>query len=269
MKVLYALFRGTCVLLLLTSALYGQGVGTSGDITGAVIDPSGAIVVKASVVALDTAKGFQRTAATDVSGHYRFSGLPPATYTVTVEGQGFAPEARSVTVALGETVNADFHLKLQGVTSQVEVTAIIADTTPLVDVERASQANTLDQQYINDLPIDRRDYLTFTLLMPGVSQSLNIADNRDLRLGRGQRRFREYRDQVRHQQVPWDGLQLFPQRHFGCTRSLCPDPGTDSRPAVFAHGPRPAGEEFTEPPAIWRSHRLSFEKGQDLHVHGV
>src|SRR6266567_2190172 len=61
MKVLYALFRGTCVLLLLTSALYGQGVGTSGDITGAVIDPSGAIVVKASVVALDTAKGFQRT----------------------------------------------------------------------------------------------------------------------------------------------------------------------------------------------------------------
>ncbi len=181
MKALFTLFRGTCVLLLLTSALYGQGVGTSGDITGTVVDPSGAVVVKASVVALDPAKGLKHTAITDQSGHYRFTGLPPAIYTVTAEGQGFAPEARTVTVALGETINADYHLKPQGVNSQVQVTVEMTDTAPVVDVERASQANTLDQQYINDLPIDRRDYLTFTLLMPGVSQSLNIADNRDLR----------------------------------------------------------------------------------------
>src|SRR5258708_16437891 len=77
---------------------------------------------------------------------------------------------------------ADFHLKLSGVSKQGEVTAEAVDAAPVVDVERASQANTLNQQYVNSLPIDRRDYLTFTLLMPGVSQSLNIADNRDLRV---------------------------------------------------------------------------------------
>jgi hypothetical protein len=168
--------------LLLASVLYGQGVGTSGDISGTVVDPSGAAVTKVSVVAIDTAKGFQRTAITDESGHYRFSGMPPAVYSVTAEGQGFARETRTVTVALGETMVTDFHLKLSGLTNQVEVTAEEIETGPVVDVVRASQANTLNQQYINNLPIDRRDYLTFTLLLPGVSQSLNIADNRDLRV---------------------------------------------------------------------------------------
>src|SRR5258707_1135882 len=180
MRVLRILTGTLC--LLLASVLYGQGVGTSGDITGAVVDPSGAAVVKASVVAVDTAKGFQRSATTDESGHYRFSGMPPAVYAVTAEGQGFARETRTVTVALGETMITDFHLKLSGLSNQVEVTAEAVEAGPVVDVERASQANTLDQQYINNLPIDRRDYLTFTLLLPGVSQSLNIADNRDLRV---------------------------------------------------------------------------------------
>jgi len=166
---------------LLTGVVYGQGVGTSGEIKGTVVDPSNAVVVKATVTAADIAKGIQHSTATDDSGHYQFSGLPPAAYTITVEGQGFAPDARSLTVSLGETITQDFHLKPAGVTDQVQVTVEMTGTGSVVDVERASQANTLDQQYINDLPIDRRDYLTFTLLMPGVSQSLNIADNRDLR----------------------------------------------------------------------------------------
>src|SRR5258706_15525880 len=90
MRVLRVLTGGLC--LLLASVFYGQGVGTSGDITGTVVDPSGAAVVKASVIAVDTAKGFQRSAITDESGHYRFSGMPPAVYAVTAEGQGFGRE---------------------------------------------------------------------------------------------------------------------------------------------------------------------------------
>src|SRR5258708_22535005 len=182
MKGLCLLLKGSCVLLLLTSLFYGQGVGTSGDITGTTVDSGGAVVVNASVIGLDTTKGFQRSAVTDGNGHDESRGLRQKIYKVTAEGKGFATEARTVTVALGETVAADFHLKPAGVSSQVQVTVEVADTAPVVDVERASQANTLDQQYINNLPIDRRDYLTFTLLMPGVSQSLNIADNRDLRV---------------------------------------------------------------------------------------
>src|SRR5579864_3582825 len=176
MKVLRLFFGVWCVLLL-AAALYGQGVGTSGEIKGTVVDPTGAVVAKASVTAVETAKGFQRNSVTDDNGHYRLNGLPPATYTVTVKVSGFAPAAQVLTVVLGETINADFHLDLSN-----EVVVLQSERGSIVDVERGSQANTLDQQYINGLPIDRRDYLSFTLLMPGVSQSTNIADNLDLRV---------------------------------------------------------------------------------------
>jgi hypothetical protein len=61
---------------------------------------------------------------------------------------------------------------------QVEVTG----EPPVVETERGSQANNISQRYITDLPIDRRDYLTFTLLTPGVSNSNTIADNADFRV---------------------------------------------------------------------------------------
>jgi hypothetical protein len=72
----------------------------------------------------------------------------------------------------------DFHLALATSKAVVEVSA----TPPIVEVQRGSQADTVVQRYIEDLPIDRRDYLTFSLLMPGVSNSTIIADNADFRV---------------------------------------------------------------------------------------
>lgn len=165
--------------LLLASLAFGQGVGTSGDIVGQVVDPSGAVVANATVTAVETTKGIQRSTSTDEDGHYRFNGLSPAVYDLTAQGNGLASAVRNVTVTLGETATVDFRMGVQAVSSQVEVTA--QAEPPVVDVERGAQASTLDQQYINELPIDRRDYLTFSMLMPGVSASLVIADDRDLR----------------------------------------------------------------------------------------
>jgi hypothetical protein len=167
-------------LLMATSLAFAQGTGTSGAISGTVVDASGAVLANASVVATNDSKGIQYHAETDGGGHYRFSGLPPAIYTVSAKSQGFVAEMRKgIIVILGETAAVDFRLRVSAVTDQVEVAA--NSRTPVVDVERASQASTLDQQYINGLPIDRRDYLSFALLMPGVTQTLTIADDRDMR----------------------------------------------------------------------------------------
>src|SRR5258708_38277296 len=56
------------------------------------------------------------------------------------------------------------------------------DQPPRVETERGSQADSIDHQYINELPISRRDYLTFTLLLPGVSDSTRLADDQDFRV---------------------------------------------------------------------------------------
>lgn len=171
------------LLIAISSALgaaksEAQGVGTSADLAGTVVDPTGSGVPNAKVTALDEAKGTQRTALSDEQGSYRISGLAPSTYKVTVERSGFQTEVvKEVILNIGQTVVLDFHLKLAGATATVEVSS----AAPVVETERGSQANTLTQDYIMDLPIDRRDYLTFTLLAPGVSNSNTIADNADFR----------------------------------------------------------------------------------------
>ena len=175
---LTGLFVFVLGLLAVGPVASAQGVGASADVTGTVTDPSGADVPNAKVTVIDTTKGTQRSAVTDEHGFYRLAGLAPAIYKLSAEHAGFQTEVvPSLTLTVGQTIVFDFHLKLAGLSGQVEVTSEL----PVVETERGSQANTLVEQYIADLPISRRDYLTFTLLVPGVSNSSTLADNADFR----------------------------------------------------------------------------------------
>jgi hypothetical protein len=165
--------------LLLTGMVYAQGVGASGDIRGTVTDPSGAVVTNATVTATDVAKGIKHTVATDNNGQYRLTGLQPAAYSVSVSKSGFQTElAKNVVVNVGQTSTVDFPMKVSQVSEQVEVTA----EAPVVETERGAQANVVTEQAIRDLPINRRDYLTFTLLAPAVSDSTRLSSDQDYRV---------------------------------------------------------------------------------------
>jgi hypothetical protein len=164
--------------LFLSPVALAQGVGASGQIKGTVFDPSGGVIADATVEALDTAKGTRYTALSDATGQFQFLSLPPATYELTSRHEGFQAQVqKGVLLEVGGTTVVDFHLALAGTSVQVEVF-----TQPLpVETTRGSQADTLSQNYVEDLPINRRDYLTFTLLLPGVSNSSTLASNADYR----------------------------------------------------------------------------------------
>jgi hypothetical protein len=167
-----------CVMLA-TAVAHGQGVGSSGDIRGTVTDPAGRVIPKATIVAEDTEKGIRRTSVTDDNGQYEFAGLLPGTYRVFAKVSGFQTQIlKDVSVSVGQTLLLDIGMKISTGTEVVEVT-----TEPLVvEPERSHQADTVTEQYIADLPVDRRDYLTFTLLMPGVSDSTRLASNQEFRV---------------------------------------------------------------------------------------
>jgi hypothetical protein len=170
--------RGLC-LLLLASAAYAQGVGSSGNIQGTVTDASGAVLPAVTITITDPQTGMQRSVSSDASGRFQTTALPPATYDVSAQHAGFGTEIRKgVVVGVGQTVISDFKMNVSQVAVQVEVN----DQPPVVETERSSQANSVPERYIMELPIDRRDYLTFTLLTPGVSNSNTIADNADFRV---------------------------------------------------------------------------------------
>jgi hypothetical protein len=176
---LFNLLKIALACLLMGGLAHAQGVGASGDITGTVTDPSSAVIANATVTVTDIEKGTKRTIATDSTGEYRALSLLPSTYSVSVAKTGFQTEiAKNVVVTIGQTTVLDFHMKVSGVSEAVEVTT----EPPVVDTERSHQANVITEQLIQDLPINRRDYLTFTLLAPGVSNSTRMAADQDFRV---------------------------------------------------------------------------------------
>lgn len=160
------------------AALAQAGVSTS-EIKGRVTDPNGAVVAGATVTATDAQRGTTRTATTDGEGEYRLLALPPGTYQLRVQAPGFSSQlTNAVQVTVGQTADQNFSLRVGDTTATVEVTADL----PVIETDRTQQSTTVNERYIQDLPIDRRDYLTFTLLAPGVVDSNALADNSDFRV---------------------------------------------------------------------------------------
>ncbi len=168
MKVRNFIISLTLCLLMAGGMAKAQGVGASGDIKGSVSDPTGAVLANATVTVTDAEKGVKRSASTDSSGQYQVTGLLPATYQVSAQISGFDTELhKGIVVNIGQTTVVDFHLKVATATAEIEVNT----EPPVVEINKGSEGEVVDQQYIQDLPIDQRDYLSYTLLLPGVSDA--------------------------------------------------------------------------------------------------
>lgn len=125
--------RIACLLLfpvLAVLPLFPQA--SDGNITGTVLDPTGAAVSNAKVVATHIETGVARTTTTDAAGVYRFPNSPVGSYEVSAEASGFARHTlKNVAVELNRTVTANLTLQVSAVSSTVDVTeaSIAIDTT--------------------------------------------------------------------------------------------------------------------------------------------
>ncbi|MEP6705248.1 MAG: carboxypeptidase regulatory-like domain-containing protein, partial [Acidobacteriota bacterium] len=156
-----------------------QSGGSTSEIKGRIADPNGALVNGATVTVTDTSKGVSRTATTDAQGEFRFLTLPPGIYQIRVEAAGFSSQLKNaVQLTVGQTADQDFALQVGNASATVEITG----DPPVIETDRSQESTTVNERYIRELPIDRRDYLTFTLLTPGVVDSNSLADNTDFRV---------------------------------------------------------------------------------------
>jgi hypothetical protein len=150
---------------------------TTGQITGEVTDPSGAVVAGAKV-ALTSDAGLQRTAATDSTGHYAFTMLPPGTYKLEASFAGFNTVAvQNIVVRITETAVINVPMKVQATKETLEVTA----TAPLVQSENSSTGRVIEQSEIRQLPLPTRNFQQLLALTTGASGSLANSSE----LGRG------------------------------------------------------------------------------------
>jgi hypothetical protein len=150
-------------VLLLCVPMFAQG--NAGRILGSVTDQAGGVIVGASVVVTDVQRGISRTLSTDDAGQYLAPNLLPGGYSVRAQAPGFkAVERLNIGLEVGNDARVDFVLPTGNVTEVVEV----LEQVPLVDSTSATLGGTIDNQTINDLPLNGRDYQKLLTLRPGV-----------------------------------------------------------------------------------------------------
>ena len=154
--------RVLSVALALGSICFGQSAAT-GDLHVIVKDTKGSVITNATVSVNDVAKGFQRLTTANTEGQYNVLALSPGVYTVTVEAQGFAKAViKDARITVGQLAELPVELGVAGTQETVNVSAEAA----LVETERTSSTNTIEQRRIENLPINGRNYINFTLTKP-------------------------------------------------------------------------------------------------------
>jgi hypothetical protein len=154
------------VLLVLLSFSAAFAQKTTATIRGTVQDPQGAVVVGAKVSLKGEQTGLSRTTETNSAGLYSFRELPVGSYEVSVEHQGFKSSVhKSVVINVADERAVDVTLEAGQLSetvsveaSSVQVKTIGGDVSGLVSGEQ-----------VRELPLNGRNFVQLTLLMPGVS----------------------------------------------------------------------------------------------------
>jgi hypothetical protein len=172
-----------CVAILLGVTTAVAQVNTA-TLAGVVTDPQGLTVRWAKVTATSLATGAERTATADEGGRYTIVGLVPGEYKLRVEGgTNFAPyENPSVQVRVGQEAVLNVKLELG---TQTQTVTVSSESLP-IETTRSESAQTVEERQIDNLPINGRNYINFTLTNSqttrDISPTIGPAPNSGLNL---------------------------------------------------------------------------------------
>lgn len=151
-----------------SSVALGQAQANAADVQGYVRDAQGAAVVGATVTARNPATNTSRNTTSNDEGYYQITALPPGDYELTVEAPNFKKSVLpTVTLTVGQRADLDVALEVGQVS---EVVTVSDATAEIVETSRTAVATTVDQQRIDNLPINERNYLAFALTTSTVSR---------------------------------------------------------------------------------------------------
>ena len=156
------LLVGLLVLMLAVTGAWAQ-TGTTA-VNGDVTDPQGAAVAGVKVTATLVGTQSGRTVETDASGHYQFQALPPGTYTIRVQLQGFRAITQQVELLVATERKLDFKLELGEVNQSIQVT----EAAPAINTQDATVGNPFNEKEVKELPFLARNVVNLLTLQPGV-----------------------------------------------------------------------------------------------------
>ena len=168
--------RNTLRLLSLLAILalfsvWAFGQAETGAINGTVTDKTGAVVVGATVTATSIDTGLVRTATTKSAGEYAITNLPPKTYNVTIEAQGFQKFTQQVKVGVGSMNDVSAKLAVTGASTTVEVTG--SAEVAVVNTENQTLSTVINSKEVSNLPTLTRNPYDLVATSGNVSEDNN------------------------------------------------------------------------------------------------
>jgi len=151
---------------------HAQSVGSAGTVTGAVTDPSGAVLPGATATILNPVSGFARTTTTDSSGEFSITNIPFNPYHLTVSAAGFTDHAQDVEVRSTVPIDLKISLQLSGGKTMVTVTT---ESSDLVELDPTTHTD-VDRALFDKLPLESQSSSLsslVTLASPGVAADSN------------------------------------------------------------------------------------------------
>ncbi len=160
-------------LLVVCSLLFSLSLSadTGGSISGTISDPTGAVVVGATVRLTRVETNTSQSVVTDARGIFSFLELPIATYDLQVEAAGFKPYHR-----LGIVVDAD-RARLVDVALEVgsrSETVIVNQSVLSVETADTQLGEVISGQMVKSVPLNGRSYTDLLALQPGVAPVTTI-----------------------------------------------------------------------------------------------
>ena len=155
------------VLSTLLGVVSAEAQNVGGRIIGVVLDESGAVLPGVNAVLTSPAlPGGPSNTVTSAQGEYRFTGLQPGIYALTVTLQGFSTYQESdLRVVAGGTVERNLHLKVAAVAETITVSG----QAPVVDSRQTGITQALSSEVTQNVPHKRYGVQSFMATMPGVT----------------------------------------------------------------------------------------------------
>src|ERR1051325_5557347 len=162
-----AMVLGGLLILFLYGSVSGQAGGST--VRGTVTDQQGASVAGAKVTLTKTERSFTRAQTTGEDGVYVFTAVPPGTYRIEIESQGFKKASVAEVYALVDTT-VEQHVRLE-IGNVTEVVNINSGTEAALNTTDATIGNASEQRRIAELPLNARNPVGMLSLQPGVSRT--------------------------------------------------------------------------------------------------
>ncbi len=161
-------------------ATFSWAQSSTSSLRGTVTDAQGAVLVGATVTLENPSRGFSRTTKSGSDGVYQFLEVPPSTYSLTVNAEGFATHKTTVILQVSLPASQNISMSVKGESVTMEVTG----AAPMVNTQDATQGNVFGSRQLIDLPTEGRDPVAILSLQPGVTYvGSNVDQDYDSRGG--------------------------------------------------------------------------------------